>query len=471
MNRGSDVKVTATNRYHNLGDTGLACHPLGFGSYRISQGNREHETALRAYLDRGGNLIDTSANYADGLSETLIGTVLRDHPREEVIVVTKGGYIQGQNMELAQRRNFPEVVYFGEGIWHCIHPEFLETQIQRSLERMGLQHVDIYLLHNPEYYLTEKEYHGGPTAQDHEEFYRRIREAFRFLESQVDSGAIRWYGISSNNYGLSRSEPTMTSVSRCLEEARSIRREHHFRIIQLPMNLYESGGALEQNNNGKTVLEFCRQERLGVLINRPLNAFYNERMIRLADFIQPGQKPPDSEALKAVLKPLRDHEQRLAEEFRVPLVEGDKGLAGVVEELIPRLQSPTDWERSAGPNVIRPMQSWLRERKQSLSGDAKWEAWQRDFIEHINSLFEEIGRFLSFKKQSVSDTVRTRLYAAGYPETKETLSQMAMNVLTNLPGLDCILNGMRRTHYVEDAMGVPDLAPVDGLSILRNFHR
>ena len=101
----------------------------------------------------------------------------------------------------------------------------------------------------------------------------------------------------------------------------------------------------------------------------------------------------------------------------------------------------------------------------------RWEAWQRDFIEHINSLFEEIGRFLSFKKQSVSDTVRTRLYAAGYPETKETLSRMAMNVLANLPGLDCILNGMRRIHYVEDAMGVPGLAPVDGLSILRNFHR
>jgi hypothetical protein len=219
------------------------------------------------------------------------------------------------------------------------------------------------------------------------------------------------------------------------------------------------------------VLEFCRQERLGVLINRPLNAFYNDRLIRLADFVKPGQRPPDAEALKAILKPLREHEQRLAQEFRVPLVEGERGLAGVLEELIPRLQSPDDWERTAGPNVIRPMQSWLRERKQALSGDVKWEAWQRDFIELINSLFQDIGRFLSFKKQRVSDTVRSSLYAAGYPETGETLSRMAMSVLANLPGLDCILNGMRRIHYVEDAMGVPDLAPVDGAGILRNFQR
>ena len=43
--------------YRNLGTTGLACHPLGFGCYRINQGNQEHEAALRAYLDRQGNLI------------------------------------------------------------------------------------------------------------------------------------------------------------------------------------------------------------------------------------------------------------------------------------------------------------------------------------------------------------------------------------------------------------------------------
>jgi len=43
---------------------------------------------------------------------------------------------------------------------------------------------------------------------------------------------------------------------------------------------------------------------------------------------------------------------------------------------------------------------------------------------------------------------------------------MAMNVLINLPGLDCILNGMRRLEYVEDAMGTVNLPPVDGLKIL-----
>src|SRR5262245_54218128 len=97
--------MTTPPQFRKLGRTGLTCHPLGFGCYRIAAGNAEHEAALNAYLDRGGNLIDTSANYTDGLSEQLIGQVLAGRDRASVIVVTKGGYIQGQNLALARQRN------------------------------------------------------------------------------------------------------------------------------------------------------------------------------------------------------------------------------------------------------------------------------------------------------------------------------------------------------------------------------
>ena len=56
--------------YRPLGSTGLFCHPLGFGCYRIADGNEDHEAALTHYLERGGNLIDTSANYTDGQRST-----------------------------------------------------------------------------------------------------------------------------------------------------------------------------------------------------------------------------------------------------------------------------------------------------------------------------------------------------------------------------------------------------------------
>jgi hypothetical protein len=45
------------------------------------------------------------------------------------------------------------LVEYAEGLEHCIHPDFLDDQIGRSLDRLGLDALDGYLLHNPEYYL------------------------------------------------------------------------------------------------------------------------------------------------------------------------------------------------------------------------------------------------------------------------------------------------------------------------------
>src|SRR5262249_15383052 len=136
----------------------------GFGGYRIHEMRPEHRDALELALSSGCNLIDTSANYTDGNSERLIGATLGRMisegkiRREEVVVVSKGGYVQGSNLSLAHSRvragnPFPEMVEYHADCWHCISPEFLEDQITRSLERLKLDQLDAYLLHNPEYFL------------------------------------------------------------------------------------------------------------------------------------------------------------------------------------------------------------------------------------------------------------------------------------------------------------------------------
>ena len=61
-----------------LGTTGLTASQAGFGCYRVSSGVAHHKAALQKALCEGINLIDTSANYADGGSETLVGEVLED---------------------------------------------------------------------------------------------------------------------------------------------------------------------------------------------------------------------------------------------------------------------------------------------------------------------------------------------------------------------------------------------------------
>ena len=59
-----------------LGMTQLTASQAGFGCYRVSVGVAHHETALRKALAEGINLIDSSTNYADGGSESLVGHVL-----------------------------------------------------------------------------------------------------------------------------------------------------------------------------------------------------------------------------------------------------------------------------------------------------------------------------------------------------------------------------------------------------------
>lgn len=458
--------------FRSLGDTGIRCHPLGFGCYRIAEGVAEHEAALREYLGRGGNLIDTSANYTDGRSESLVGEVLSGNGASEAVVVTKAGYIQGQNMALAQQQSFPEVVEYGEGIWHCIHPRFLETQLSASCRRLKRDRVDVFLLHNPEYFLSHQAHDHTPTPQDHQEFYRRVGQAFGFLEDQAKEGRIGWYGISSNHFGLSAADPTMTSLQRCLRQAEGISSGHRFRVVQLPLNLYESGGALEPNNDGLTALEFCRREGLGVLINRPLNAFAENRMYRLADFSGDGQGNDGPRDLELLVEPLRQLERSLVDRLKVPLLGGpDFGLAGLILQIAPQVRAASDWDWVVERYVAPPLQQWVQECRKVCQGDSYWEEWQERYFQTVRTVLEDLERYSLSRQQETSDRIRNLLEECGYSRPQASLSRIAMSLLLNLEGVSCVLNGMRRVSYVQDAMGTPGLPPVDALSVLKEFSR
>ena len=278
--------------YRALGRTALVTSSLGFGSYRIDAQTPQHAAALEKAFLGGVNLIDTSTNYTNGSSETCIGNVLTRHRREELIVVSKVGYVQGQALPMARAREhggaaFPEMVKYTDGCWHCIHPQFLADQLERSLRRLQLEKMDVYLLHNPEYFFTEaaKRHKSGSLEALRDEFYDRIRRAFSYLEGEVRRGRIGFYGVSSNTFVVRGRDPEATSLERMWMIARQVAPEHHFAVAQLPANLFESGAMLTRNcvTDTQTAMEFAQEHGLAVLVNRPLNAFYRNQLIRLAD--------------------------------------------------------------------------------------------------------------------------------------------------------------------------------------------
>ena len=281
--------------YQSLGQTHLSVSSSGFGCYRVAIGQSSHERSLEQALIGGVNLIDTSSNYADGLSEQMVGYVLGHMlkegtlTREEVVLVSKVGYLQGQNYDMSQSRKkegkpFPDLVELGPDLEHCLHPEFLEDQMDRSRARLNCQCIDVYLLHNPEYYLDWAMQAGLSRAEADAEYYGRIALAFEFLEGEVAAGRISYYGISSNTFPHEQEKRNFTSLEKTWELACALSPNHHFRVIQFPMNLVERGAAVVVNQSqNRTLLDFCRDHKIGTLINRPLNAIVNGRLLRLAE--------------------------------------------------------------------------------------------------------------------------------------------------------------------------------------------
>ena len=273
--------------YNQLGDTSLCISEVGFGTYRISSSSEDHQLALLQSIKEGINLIDTSSNYGDGDAEQLVGSIInqlmssQEIEREDVVIVSKGGYIQGQAYIESQARKennnpIPELVEYAKGLEHCIHPDFISDQITKSLNRLDLDYLDIYLLHNPEYYLMNQKMNNGPIAHTKEEFYRRIKAVFQHLESEVACGRIHYYGISSNTLPNNRDEYESVDLGQLIKIAEEISKNNHFKVVQFPLNLIE---------NKSDILTIAKGCKMGVLINRPLNAILNQKLHRLVDFI------------------------------------------------------------------------------------------------------------------------------------------------------------------------------------------
>lgn len=148
-----------------VGRTGLHVSWLGLGTMTWSRDTDEHDAAqlLREFVDAGGTLLDTSASYADGGAEELVGTLLRDVvARDEVQLCTKAG---------VRRTPDGSVVDASRGA--------LLDSLDASLRRLGTDHVDLWLVQNPD-----------PRTP--------LEETCSALRLAVTSGRARYVGLSNH---------------------------------------------------------------------------------------------------------------------------------------------------------------------------------------------------------------------------------------------------------------------------------
>jgi hypothetical protein len=373
------------------------------------------------------------------------------------------------------------MVKYLEGCWHCLHPEFLQDQLTRSLDRLQLETLDVCLLHNPEYFLSDAKRRPavGRLEEVRAEFYRRLRQAFAFLETQVAAGRVGWYGVSSNTAVLPADDPEATSLWRMLEAAQAAGGPgHHFRVLQVPMNLFEAGAFLTPNTGpeGKhTVLALAAEAGMGVLVNRPLNAFVGDRMVRLADvpFEVPEGDLSDRAALERVAALEAEFRSQIAPHLHVPQGGAPPsqwfGWADELRALTGQVRSLDHWQQIEAQMISPMVGQVVHVLDEALSGPLAetWASWRGRYLPALDSLLGAFGARAARRSQAVSDAVAAALNPhLPLARQGESLSRKALWVLAGTPGVSCVLLGMRHPVYVEDGMGIlgwpplPDVRPI-----------
>ncbi len=156
----------------------LGCAPLG-NLFTALSDLEAHET-LQAAWDNGVRVFDTAPHYGVGLAEERLGRFLREKPRSEFVVSTKVGRLLVATSEDVQGvEGFFETPprtrildYSAEGV---------RRSLKESCERMGLDQVDIALIHDPD---------------DVEQ--QAMNESYRALSQLRDEGVVRAIGVGMN---------------------------------------------------------------------------------------------------------------------------------------------------------------------------------------------------------------------------------------------------------------------------------
>jgi D-threo-aldose 1-dehydrogenase len=169
-----------------LGRGDVPVTALGFGGAAVAGlyeavGEEEAAAAVNAAWEAGVRYFDTAPHYGLGRSERLLGEALRGRPRGDYTLSTKVGRLlvpdDGGGDDLAHGFAVPAT--------HRRRWDFSADGVRRSLEdsltRLGLDRVDLVLLHDPD---------------DHEE--QAFREAYPALEDLRSQGVVRAIGAGMN---------------------------------------------------------------------------------------------------------------------------------------------------------------------------------------------------------------------------------------------------------------------------------
>lgn len=218
--------------YTTLGDTGIEISRLCLGSMSFSEDGKDwtidretSQTIIERAIDLGINFFDTANVYNEGESESIIGDSIADYDADQFVIATKGRYGSGQ-----ENRNSVG-----------LSRKALDIQIQNSLDRLGVDTIDIYQIHR-----------WDTTTP--------IEVTLRTLDDAITRGDIRYIGASSM---------WTTQFVESLHTSERLNVEP-FRTMQPFYNLV-------YRERERELLPYCKENNIGVFPWSPLEHGYLAR--------------------------------------------------------------------------------------------------------------------------------------------------------------------------------------------------
>lgn len=240
-------------RYKKLGNTDLNVSVVALGTWALAgsvagsdswgaMDEKVSENTIRHALDCGINLIDTSPSYGIGHAEELVGRAIRGQ-RNKAVIVTKCGTFKKDGKP-----------------YRDLRPAAIRGQLEGSLTRMGIDCIDLYLIHWPD-----------PSTP--------LADTVGELSRMKEEGKVRYIGVSNFKRELLDEIRQMIDVV-CLQPQFSLLERENEALIQYAHSLgmgvltYGSLGAGILSGKYKELPDFGQ----GDARNRFYKTFFSEPM-------------------------------------------------------------------------------------------------------------------------------------------------------------------------------------------------
>ncbi|TLX66728.1 MAG: aldo/keto reductase [Thaumarchaeota archaeon] len=214
-------------KYRTLGKSGIKVSEIGFGAWTLGLDwwgkkieDDEAKRLLKKAYDAGINYFESGDIYGRGKSERLIGEVFSGM-RNDVVLSTKYGYDIYSNEQVGHKE-LPQK----------FTPEFTDFALQKSLERLQTDYVDVYGLHNPKINVI------------------RDTAVFETLDKKIKEGKIKSYQVALG--------PAIGWAQEGIEAME----KRNTTAVQTVYNILEQ-------NPGNKLIERAQKHNVGILVRVP----------------------------------------------------------------------------------------------------------------------------------------------------------------------------------------------------------